>query len=108
MVMLSLTVVKWLNRLPFIAKLSSRTLWLCGTYFENHCIGGTAGLLVALVTMVLASSSFLPLWTCLRVETVALVQMRKMGLEGDMTLAGFLTLALKSCVMKAFWLVPLQ
>lgn len=56
--------------------------------------------------MFLASSSVLPLWTCLRVEKVALVQMRKMGLEGDMTLAGFLTLALKSCVMKAFCLVP--
>lgn len=63
--MLSLTVVKWLNRLPYTAIIVKNSS-TCGTYFENHCIRGTAGLLVALVTVVLATSSCLPLWRCLQ------------------------------------------
>lgn len=79
-------VMLLLNRLLSRAKFSSRTPCLCGTHFENHCSGGASRLLAALATIVLASLSFLPFWTSLKVEKVAPVQMRKMGPEGDMIL----------------------
>lgn len=79
-------VMLLLTRLLSRAKFSSRTPCLCGAHFENHCNGGASRLLAALATMVLASLSFLPFWTSLKVEKVAPVRMRKMGPEGDMIL----------------------
>lgn len=65
------------------------------------CIGGASRPLTALMTMILASLNFLPLYTSLKVEEVAPLEMGTIGPMGDMTFAGFLTTALKFHLMKA-------
>lgn len=81
------------NRLPPRAKLSfqnsASVYWRC---FKTP---------TALMTMILASLNFLPLYTSLKVEEVAPLEMGTIGPMGDMTFAGFLTTALKLHLMKA-------
>lgn len=60
------------------------------------------------MAMFLPSLHLLPLGTSLKVEEVASVQVGKMGPGRDVTLAGFLTMALKLHLIGSFLACSLQ
>lgn len=72
----------------------SRTLRL-------HRIGGFSRPPAPLMIMIWPSLNFLSLCTSLKVEEVAPVLIRTIGLVGDMTIAGFFTMAFKCHLMKS-------